>query len=792
MEMLVEIAPLNVGTGSRVTMRLASAMDKRIVALNGQRWWPAIKRKAAMSHQFFDGDFTGQIGTGGASFQVSMFALKRLDANAAGYRYARAPVTIYAAEPGTAWPWPVLFKGVVDRFGNADETLQLDCVVDATPFDVSALTQTYAGTGGIEGPADLKNKVKPWCFGRARGVEPVLIDAVNGVYQVSAYGPINGVTALYERAASFGASVGDFATYAALVAASIPAGRWGTCLASGLIRLGAPAFGIITADVEGDRPGGVYLRRTGAIISRLCSNAGVASGNINAASIAALDTWAATLPDGGNINLYLTEQVKLNDLIERLVRPCNAMSGVSWAGELFACRFGAIGTPATTLDVQGRQLPPVKECAEEPVSPPYARIEMGGDRCWRTHAANEIAFNAEIIERGDYDAGTSYREGNIVVHQGARWLYINPTATAGNTPPTLPTASNSFWSLLSNRTDFANLVGNTKPEDNATAADNLVSNAGLQIDAAGWVLSAGVARQAGVAGSPAPGLFVFQPFFFETTAQFNLGLSRPLPATGRLFVRVWSLRGTGTTGRFDLEIYWQRADGSDASPAFTATSIRPTVDGLWTLNEFVLTPPVGAVAFSGRISASDQLVSFYAASGLRIAVTEAAADVTAQNTAADVVAVAGTPAATVIADIGTAQATADAALATADAALATAVFPIVPRTITAVGASPILEVPIAAGGSRSFAAEVFYTLATGTGITLATPLEYRIGTGGGWTAFGGGFGDTDDAPTTLYALWTGTITNSGADALNYQVRAVVSTSGGTGSVDSTRSKVGPG
>jgi hypothetical protein len=173
-------------------------------------------------------------------------------------------------------------------------------------------------------------------------------------------------------------------------------------------------------------------------------------------------------------------------------------------------------------------------------------------------------------------------------------------------------------------------IEDLKPaEAGATFADNLVANAGLAVDTAQWLLSAGVNRQAGAPGEPAPALLLFQPGFSETAALFNRGQSRPLPATGPLFVRVWSLRGTGTTGRFDLEIYWQLADGSAATPAFTATSIRPTLDGLNTVNNFILTPPAGAVAFSGRIIASDQLVSFYAASGLRIGVTQPAADVTA-------------------------------------------------------------------------------------------------------------------------------------------------------------------
>ena len=441
MEILIELSALDTTTGSRVVIRAGSADDKRILAANSSRWWPAITAKPSLSHDWFDGDFTGQIGIGTASLSLSMWTLKRQNAAAPRFALAAAPITIYEIDPavGTA---TAVFKGIVDDFRNDREQLRLTAAVDVSPFQAAAMTLTYAGTGGTEGPADLKNKVKPWCLGNPQGVEPVLIDVVNNVYQVSAYGAIEGITAVYERASSFGASFGDYASYAALVSAGIPAGRWGTCLAAGMIRIGAPAYGVITADVQGDKPSGTWIRKTGEIINRICTNAGVSGALIDSASLTALDADVAR-----NISLYLTDQAKVIDLAQRLARPCNAAAGVSWLGKIFVVRT-VIGTPGTTINAQGRQKPPVLNCAELKVSPPFWRSEMTGVRCWRTHAASEIAFYAEVLEKGDYAGATTYREGNIVTNQGARWIYVNPTATAGNAPPTLPTTTNSYWDQL--------------------------------------------------------------------------------------------------------------------------------------------------------------------------------------------------------------------------------------------------------------------------------------------------------------------------------------------------------
>lgn len=442
---LAELTPLDTVAGTRVTLRAASSDDPQITGLNDQRWWPAIPSDGmpTLTMRLFDGDFTSDVDTGGASFAVLIDKLARLDANARRFLWAGAGVKLWAGESGAAWgAWTQIFDGKVERFSAEANRVGLQARVNTEPFEKPVLIATYAGTGGIEGGADLKNKPKPWVFGRALNVEPVLIDAVNSVFQFSAYGPIQAINALYERASDFGASIGDYASYAALVAATIPRGRWGTCLASGLVRLGAPPYGVVTGDVDGDKPSGIWLRKTGEIISRIATNAGISSGLIDSASLAALD---AAVPY--NVNIVVDEQASVLDLARRLAKPCNAQAGISLLGKLFAVRV-AIGSPALTLDAQGRRLPAVISSAEADVSPPYWRIEMAAQRSWRVHTYDEIATEAALVDRGAYSGTETYREGNIVQDQDSTWLYTNPTATAGNAPPTLPTTSNAYWKVL--------------------------------------------------------------------------------------------------------------------------------------------------------------------------------------------------------------------------------------------------------------------------------------------------------------------------------------------------------
>ncbi|CDO34040.1 hypothetical protein [Novosphingobium sp. KN65.2] len=437
MHILAELTPLDPTDGSRPVLRVSSSgRDRDLAGYNSERWWPAIVEKPKFSIRLFDGDFTGDVSVAQGGLTVRLDVLAVADPNAARYVWAGAGVVIYIWSSGTATQ---VFNGKVTGFGSSKNRLELSIEVDTEPFKVDVLGATYAGTTGIEGGADLKGRVKPWVLGRAANIEPVLIDTTNYVYQVSAYGPIDDVTALYERGSSFGASSGDYADYDALVAASLPEGAWATSLAYGLIRLGAPAYGLITADVDGDSNGGTFWRKTGEIIERVADALSIDSGLIQSSSLTALDTDVPY-----NINLYLTEQISFYDLVVALARPCNAVAGVDFLGKIFVTRV-VFDTAGLTLDVQGRQWPPVGAATEQPVTPPYKRIVFGADRCWRVHSLDEITFYAPLIDMGLWNAATIYREGNIVhLADETRWIYINTTPSAANAP----VAGSAYWASL--------------------------------------------------------------------------------------------------------------------------------------------------------------------------------------------------------------------------------------------------------------------------------------------------------------------------------------------------------
>ena len=444
-----------VGSGA-ATRYLASADDPLLCHLNGQQWVPAIASLPSLRYDFFGGDFNGAITTPSASFSVAIEGITTFTA----MRWSGGRVRIYTGNIGDAWgSFTLRFDGRI----NAEPTLgagiaSFEAGPDDSWLDKPLLT-LFAGTGGAEGPADLTGTPKPLALGACRFAPGVLIDATNNVYCVSAYA-VQGVTAAYDRVVSLGASTGDYASLAALIAAAIPSGSWGTCKALGLARLGAPADGLVSFDVSGDNAGAVgYARKPGAMIRRVAE---IAGGTVDTANLTALDTARSY-----NLALVLTAQTTARETIQSLADSVCAVAGVTWTGTLFASPLGYTAS-SLSLKSDGTALPPVASVEVRPVAAPFWRLATEAEPTWVVHDPGNVS--SEYNLRGLYSAARVYRLDDVVTSaDGSTWLYINSTSAAGNAPPAWPTTSNSYWTYLDPATNAAwSLVSGTgKPSDNA-------------------------------------------------------------------------------------------------------------------------------------------------------------------------------------------------------------------------------------------------------------------------------------------------------------------------------------
>lgn len=59
---------------------------------------------------------------------------------------------------------------------------------------------------------------------------------------------------------------------------------------------------------------------------------------------------------------------------------------------------------------------------------------------------NDGADGISFVWRGAYNGGTAYAADDVASDQGSSWIALQ--ATTGNPPPTLPTTSNAYWSLM--------------------------------------------------------------------------------------------------------------------------------------------------------------------------------------------------------------------------------------------------------------------------------------------------------------------------------------------------------
>ncbi|USI71610.1 hypothetical protein [Sphingomonas morindae] len=421
--------------GAAVTLRAASHDDEGLCLLGQQIWWPALTKLPAFQYDLFDGAFGNDIEAPSTSFSLSAEPWALLGR----YQLADAAVRIWAGEVGQRFDLdPPRFSGRVTAQPKlADGLAEITIAADDAWLDTPVLA-LYAGTGGIEGGADLTGQPKPLALGAPRYVAGTLIDTVNSVFQISAYGAIGAVEAPLEKLVRFGLYAGDFADYDALVAAAIAPGTYGTSLAHGLVRFGAPPAGQISFLVQGDVAGpNGWARLPGQLIRRIALLAGGA-GKIDDASLDALDQrrpW--------KLSIDVTEQTTARELIQRIAASVNATAGVSWAGKLFVAPV-ELGAPVLALQADGSALPPVASVNQVAVDPPWWRLAIGAERCWTVHALGDIAFTAQLNQRGDYSAVATYREGDIVKTDAGLWLYIATAPSAGHAPP-----NKDYWASFS-------------------------------------------------------------------------------------------------------------------------------------------------------------------------------------------------------------------------------------------------------------------------------------------------------------------------------------------------------
>lgn len=427
--MIATLCRIDAWSGSTpVTLRLASHDDERVCHLDGATWWPAIARLPTLRYDFFDGSFEGAITAPTGEMQVQIDAVPGLPA----FALHDARVRLWRGEIGADFAgYALKFDGrVTDQPAIAEGVASLTIGCDDAWLDESLLA-TYAGTGGAEGPEDLKGSVKPLIFGAPRFASGVLVDAVDTIYQLHD-GPMEAVELAFDRLSRFGAPLGDYPDFAALDGATVPSGQWATCLAGGYVRLGAPPDGLVTFHARGDDRGGSWARLPGTIIGRIVAIR-AASDKVDGASLSALD---ATCP--WPLSVAVGAQTTARDLILSIAQSVNAVPVISWLGTLHVLPV-AIGAPLGTLAADGTSLPPVARVEQLTVSAPWWRLAQQAAVTQTVHAPGDIA-NYDLATSDDVDELADLIEDVEAKVDAKRTIFVQPTA-----PSAAESEENDWW-----------------------------------------------------------------------------------------------------------------------------------------------------------------------------------------------------------------------------------------------------------------------------------------------------------------------------------------------------------
>ncbi|MBS7792164.1 hypothetical protein KTR66_19350 [Roseococcus sp. SDR] len=244
----------------------------------------------------------------------------------------------------------VLLRGTIEQptfselriaFRIRDRIFELD-----KPVQEATYAGTNIGASGVEGTADtIKGRRKPRLWGRVLGVSPVLVNAPAQIWQVND-GPISAAT-MFEGGIAI-ANGAPYASLAELQAVSPAAGQARAWLAGGLIRLGSSPTLQVTADVD---EGAAAADRTAAqVLSRMAAAAGILSGDMVAADVAALDLAAP-----GQVGVWTNGEGSFISAMEQVAAGVGAWVGFDRLGRLRMRRLEVpAGSPVATLAILDR------------------------------------------------------------------------------------------------------------------------------------------------------------------------------------------------------------------------------------------------------------------------------------------------------------------------------------------------------------------------------------------------------------------------------------------------------
>lgn len=317
-----------------------------------------------------------------------------------------------------------LLIGIMRGFDSTDlrKNLRIRARDALEKLNRPVLTQYYAGTTGASGPSaegdsSIAGKPKPQSWGFPNLFEPVLVNPFDLIYQVGTNPQLpgsSGVGVIDGNPIEVPTFQAEFASLAALQAATVSPGRFSTCSTLGLFRLGAtPAFRIAAAAAS------AVAIDAGAVTLAMLLYNGVSSGDIETDSFADVTAFSSAIVglwiDDGNMTVLDAASLLLNSVGCALT--------ATPAGKLQAVIFGEgldpenPGTPVDTytlrdIDAGDASFVLQASLAGEGDGVPPNRVVVKHSRYYTTLGRGDLASGVDARYVSDF--GKDWRRGTAV------------------------------------------------------------------------------------------------------------------------------------------------------------------------------------------------------------------------------------------------------------------------------------------------------------------------------------------------------------------------------------------
>jgi hypothetical protein len=338
---LLEATPLDAGGVARTVCFSQGLYNEAELSSTGNKY--PVRLSQAYTHEtsVFEDNIPGQ-----TNISLGSATVNNVDGRfdfLLTYAWDARPVTIKRGKQGAAYGTYVTeFVGSTTELTADSDNLVFTLRDNSYKLAKPVQANKYAGTTGAEGGSDLQGKTKPLLFGTARNLSPVWVDTVLLTAQIHD-GTITSVSAVYDRGNKL-TFYQNYATYALLIAATIPPGYYATSLATGFIRVGAPPAGVLTLDAVGALGSVTNIPELAKQI--LLTRLGLSSGELDTSAFTQASTDASWLFEG----IYFAEPdtLQYDELMETLSSSVNGFWYVTRAG-LISFKIFKFSTPVVTI-----------------------------------------------------------------------------------------------------------------------------------------------------------------------------------------------------------------------------------------------------------------------------------------------------------------------------------------------------------------------------------------------------------------------------------------------------------